>query len=89
MDTHILRDIDRRQAEMEKDFALHRQALQYQIRTIESLIGAMAEDIKSLKKPRPALFPQIIEFLASPKVQKLLGGSLFTAGGYLLSHLTG
>jgi hypothetical protein len=87
MDTQTVRDIDRRQAEMEKDFALHRQALQYQIRTIEQLIGEMKEDIASLKK-RPALFPQIIEFLASPKVQKLLGGSLFTAGGYILSRLT-
>jgi hypothetical protein len=89
MDPHILRDIDKQIADMKQDFALHRQALQYQIRTIEHLIGEMAEDIKSVKKPRPALLPRILEFLASQKVQKLLGGSLFTAGGYLLSHLTG
>lgn len=82
MDTQILREIDRRISEMDRDFALHRQALQYQI-------AELTKRIQSLEARKPAIGPQILEFLLSPKATKWMGGGALTIGGYLLSRLTG
>jgi hypothetical protein len=80
----LVREMDRRMADFEKEFALHCQAMQFQI-------GNLAETIADLKKakPAPAFGLQIIELLTSPRALKFLSGGALTAGGYLLSRLTG
>ena len=79
---HMWRDTDRRASELEKDFALHRQAMQYQI-------SELSKRLEALEKRKPGLGSQIVGFLLSPTFQKFAIGSGSGVGAWILSRLIG
>jgi len=83
----LVRDIDRKLAELDRDFALHRQGTQYQITDTNTKLDDLTRRVQTLESRKPAIGPQIVQFLFSPTVIKWAIGGGSGAVGYLASRL--